>query len=101
MDQSVYSSYPPDLDHAQEDSLVTAIKDWAIQNGLAVRPHPSFVQEDLDRKHVLAANAPVTLFPSLFPKSCFEEAKLLQTVYNQLYASITSNEPWLGKIMEE
>lgn len=101
MDRSIYSSYPPHLEPAQEDSLVAIIKDWTIQNGLAVRPPPTSVPEESDRKQVLAANAPVTLFPSLFPKACFEEARSLQTVYNQLYAAITSNEPWLGKLMEE
>lgn len=80
---------------------MTTIKDRAIQNGLAVRPPPSFVPDESDRKHVLATNAPVTLFPSPFPKACFEEAKSLQTVYNQLYAAITCDEKWLGKIMEE
>lgn len=80
---------------------MTTIKDWAIQNGLAVRPAPSFVPKETDPKGVLATNAPVTLFPSPFPKSCFEEAKALQIVYNRLYAAITSDEEWLGKIMEE
>ena len=98
---SIYADYPPRLDSPQQESLVTTIKDWAIQNGLAVRPPPSSVPEESDPRHVLAANAPVTLFPSLFPRSCFEEAKALQTTYNQLYAAITSDEAWLGKIMEE
>lgn len=101
MDPSLYSTYPPHLDPAQEESLVTTIKDWTIQNGLTVRPSPAFLPEGSDPKHVLATNAPVTLFPSVFPKSCYEEAKSIQTVYNQLYAKITCNEAWLGKIMEE
>lgn len=101
MDDTVYSSYPPQLDPAQEAYLVTTIKDWAIQNGLAVRPHPSFIPGETDPQGVLATNAPVTLFPSPFPRSCFEEARALQTVYNRLYAAITCDEAWIGKIMEE
>lgn len=101
MDDTVYSSYPPHLDPAQEAHLVTTIKDWAIQNGLAIRPPPNFVSKESDPQGVLATNAPVTLFPSPFPRSCFEEAKVLQTVYNELYAAITCDEEWLGKIMEE
>lgn len=80
---------------------MSIIKDWTIQNGLTVRPPTTFVPGESDPKHVLATNAPVTLFPSLFPKSCFDEARSLQTTYNQLYAAITCNEQWLGKIMEE
>lgn len=101
MDESIYANYPPRLSPAQQEYLVTATKDWAIQNGLAVRPNPSTLPEGTDPNRVLATNAPVTLFPSPFPKACFEEAQALQTVYNQLYAAITCNEEWLGKIIQE
>ncbi|EAW12571.1 glutathione synthase [Aspergillus clavatus NRRL 1] len=101
MGDSVYTSYPPQLNPAQRDFLVKTIKDWATQNGLVVRPSPMFIQKESDPNGALATNAPVTLFPSPFPKACFEEAEALQTVYNKLYAAITCNEEWLGKIMED
>ncbi|KAB8078396.1 hypothetical protein BDV29DRAFT_166296 [Aspergillus leporis] len=101
MADQIYSNYPPPLNPAQKEFLVTTIKDWATQNGLLVRPAPTFVPKETDPSGVLATNAPVTLFPSPFPKSCFDEAKYLQTVYNQLYAAITCNEEWIGKIMED
>ncbi|KAA8647618.1 glutathione synthase [Aspergillus tanneri] len=101
MGESIYANYPPPLSPAQKDFLVTTIKDWAAQNGLMVRPAPSFIPRESDSRGVLATNAPVTLFPSPFPRACFEEAKALQTVYNHLYAVITCNEEWLGKIMED
>ncbi|KAE8142228.1 hypothetical protein BDV38DRAFT_151972 [Aspergillus pseudotamarii] len=97
----IYTNYPPPLNPAQKEYLVTTIKDWATQNGLLVRPAPSFVSNEIDPSGVLATNAPVTLFPSPFPKSCFNEATALQTVYNRLYAAITCNEEWIGKIMED
>ncbi|KAJ5241347.1 uncharacterized protein N7469_002938 [Penicillium citrinum] len=101
MADSIYANYPPDLSAAQQEYLVTTIKDWAIQNGLAVRPAPTSLPANVDPNRVLATNAPVTVFPSPFPRSCFEEAKDLQTIYNQLYAAITCNEDWLGKIIED
>ncbi|KAJ9382900.1 hypothetical protein DTO063F5_5419 [Paecilomyces variotii] len=101
MDQSIYSSYPPPLDPAQEQFLVTTVKDWTIHNGLTVRPSPASLPAGADEKGVLATNAPVTLFPSLFPKSCFEEATALQKAYNELYANITCDTAWLEKVMEE
>ncbi|KAL2865643.1 glutathione synthase [Aspergillus lucknowensis] len=101
MTDSVYDNYPPTLNPAQKDFLVRTVKDWATQNGLMVRPAPTFVSKETDPQGVLATNAPVTLFPSPFPKSCFEEAKALQTVYNKLYAAITCSEEWIGKIMED
>lgn len=101
MTSSIYTDYPPALLPVQQEYLVTTTKDWAIQNGLAVRPAPSALPEGADSNRVLATNAPVTLFPSPFPRTCFEEAQALQTVYNKLYAVITCNEEWLGKVMEE
>ncbi|KAJ5495406.1 hypothetical protein N7539_000522 [Penicillium diatomitis] len=101
MTSSAYSNYPPPLSQAQQEYLVTTAKDWAIQNGLAVRPAPSMLPEGSDSNRVLATNAPITLFPSPFPRSCFEEAQALQTVYNQLYAMITCDEEWLGKVIAE
>jgi len=101
MDKSIYTNYPPQLSPEQQEYLVTATKDWAIQNGLAVRPSPAILPKNADPNGVLATNAPVSLFPSPFPKVCFKEAQALQTVYNQLYAAITCNEDWLGKIIEE
>lgn len=95
------STYPPPLTPEQEQFLISTIKDWAIQHGLAVRPPQTFVPQDIRQKGVLATNAPVTLFPSLFPKILFEEARAIQTSYNRLYAEIARDEEWLGKIMEE
>jgi hypothetical protein len=101
MSGSVLATYPPPLDAAQEQFLVSTIKDWTIQHGLTVRPPPTLTSEEAGKKGVLATNAPVTLFPSPFPRSCFEEAKAVQIVYNELYAEITRDEKWLGEIMEE
>ncbi|KOS37122.1 hypothetical protein ACN38_g12093 [Penicillium nordicum] len=100
MAESIYSNYPPDLSPAQQRFLVTSVKDWAIQNGLAVRPSPAMIPAEANSNGVLATNAPVTLFPSPFPRACFEEATALQEIYNELYAMITCNEEWLGKIVE-
>ena len=62
-------SYPPALDDARErERLVQTIKDWSIANGLAVRPPPAIAGNDTEG--ILAMNAPVTIFPSPFPKSC-------------------------------
>ncbi|KAJ6155597.1 hypothetical protein N7470_006163 [Penicillium chermesinum] len=101
MTESIYANYPPSLSPTQQEFLVTTIKDWAIQNGLAVRPPPTYVPEGTDPNRVLATTAPVTLFPSPFPRSCFQEAEALQTAYNRLYATITNDEKWLGKIIED
>ena len=101
MANTIYSEYPPQLTVEQQEYLVATVKNWTIEHSLAVRPSPAIVSEDADPNKVLATNAPVTLFPSPFPKPCFEQARTLQQVYNELYAAIASDEQWLEHIMKE
>ena len=101
MSREIYPKYPPDVSEAQLQYLLTNIKDWSIANGLAVRPIPAFVPKSLDPEGSLAVTAPVTLFPSLFPRNCFEQGLSVQTAYNELYAAVASDEDWLKQIVEE
>ena len=101
MSPSPQIQYPPSLSQAQQDFIISQIKDWSILNGLAVRPAASFVPRELDPSRSLAVTAPVTLFPSLFPRKCFAEARSIQEAYDQLYAAIAADEEWLGGIVEE
>ena len=101
MAASIYPDYPPLLTEDQSEYLLSNVKDWSILNGLAVRPSASFVPKEFDPSGSLAVTAPVTLFPSLFPRACFNEARALQTAYNELYMAIASDEAWLGEIVEE
>ena len=101
MAASIVPEYPPDLTPEQEQYLLTSLNDWSIANGLAVRPSPAFVPSEQDPAGVLAVTAPVTLFPSPFPKACFEEARAIQTAYNELYAAIARDEEWLGEVIQE
>ena len=101
MAPSIYPEYPPRLTPSQQDYLVTSLKDWSIANGLAVRPSPAFIGKDADPAGVLAVTAPVTLFPSLFPRTCFEEAVAIQEAYNELYVAISQDVKWLDEIMQE
>lgn len=96
--KDMFSKYPPDHSKDQEAHLLQEIKDWSIANGLAVRPPDTFVQNPTG---VIATPAPVTLWPSLFPRACFEEAKAVQTAYNELYSAIARDEKWLGELVEE
>ncbi|MCJ1304286.1 hypothetical protein MMC08_007098 [Hypocenomyce scalaris] len=101
MAASIYPNFPPTLTQEQSDYLITSLKDWSIANGLAVRPSSAFIPEEVDPSGVLAITAPVTLFPSLFPRACFEEARAIQPAYNELYAAIARDVDWLGDIVKE
>ncbi|KAI9877513.1 MAG: hypothetical protein M1830_003709 [Pleopsidium flavum] len=101
MAASIFPDYPPQTTPEQADYLISNLKDWSIAHGLAVRPSPAFVAEELDPSGVLATTAPVTLFPSPFPAACFEEARGIQKSYNELYAAISQDEEWLRECVEE
>ena len=101
MAATIYPEYPPTLTPDQSAYLLSNLKDWSILNGLAVRPSPAFVPREIDPSASLAVTAPLTLFPSLFPRDCFDEARAIQTAYNELYAAIAGDETWLKGIVEE
>ena len=87
--------YPPSLSPKAQAFLCTSLTDFCLSHGIAIRPpQPS------EGNH-LAGQAPVTLFPSLFPRQAWEHALRLQTTYNTLYAKISNDVEWLGGIMEE
>lgn len=96
---SIFPPYPPSLTPEQLSYLLDAFTDWSLSHGLTVRPPPSFVAENPNG--ALATHAPTTLFPSPFPRSCWKEAREVQKVFNELYARISADEEWLGKIIEE
>jgi glutathione synthase len=95
------ATYPARPTSEEIDYLVTIIKDWSIAHGLAVRPPPAIVSEKVDPHSILATTAPVTLFPSPFPRICFDQALSIQEAYNELYASISQDEEFLKGIVEE
>ncbi|UNI14180.1 Glutathione synthase [Purpureocillium takamizusanense] len=95
------STYPPQLTDVERDNLVLAIKDWSIGNGLAIRPPPAVIPINADPAGIAAINAPVTLFPSQFPRICFEQGKAVQQTYNDLYAAVSRDEDFLAHIVKE
>lgn len=101
MAHDIYPNYPPDLSEPESQYLLTNIKDWSIAHGLAVRPSTAFVPQEQDPGLALATTAPVTLFPSLFPRGCFEQGVSIQHAYNKLYSAIARDVKWLQPIVEE
>lgn len=94
-------TYPPVVGEAERARLVEIVKDWTVANGLSVRPPPALVSADSDPDGVLATSVPVTLFPSPFPRVCFEQAKTVQKAYNDLYARVSQDEEFLSSMVKE
>lgn len=94
------SSIPSALSPQERDHLVHVIKDWAAANGLAIRPPPA-ITSGVDPEGALAIHAPVTLFPSRFPRKCFDQGISVQRAYNELYARISGDEEFLSGLVNE
>jgi glutathione synthase len=95
------ATYPPDLTSGEAERLTEAVKDWSAAHGLTVRPPPTFVAAEADPETILTTPVPVTLFPSPFPKVCFDQGILAQKSYNQLYAAISQDAEFLTQIVKE
>lgn len=93
--------YPPTLLDGERDNLVQTIKDWSSGNGLVIRPPPSVIPAAADPAGIASVNAPVTLFPSPFPRQCFVQGRSAQKAYNELYAAVSRDEAFLEQIVKE
>ena len=86
---------PPDLSPAQLETLALHATSYAISHGLLYLP-------PADRQPIIpsaAIHAPISLFPSLFPRKLFELALKLQKTFNVLYARIAMDDGFLDQIM--
>ena len=93
--------YPPPVEDGERKRLVDVAKDWSVAHGLAVRPPPAVLKAEADPDNILTQHVPVTLFPSPFPKVCFDQGQSVQKLYNELYASISQDEEFLTYIIQE
>ena len=90
-DLEVISS-PPRLSEEHWSFLVENVRDWQYQHGSLLKYPPR--SGNIGSRPIGA-----TLFPSNFPKRCYEEAWALQPIFNKLYAAITEDEEWLHEAL--
>lgn len=95
------AAFPPPVNPSEGERLTEVVKDWASANGLVVRPPPAVVAAEADPQGILATPVPVTLFPSPFPKVCFDQGVSVQRAYNELYAAISQDEEFLAQTVKE
>jgi glutathione synthase len=88
------SIYPPQLSSGQLSSLIANVRDWQYTHGSLLKAPP-------DTGQLSARPIGVSLFPSIFPKARFEEARALQVPYNELYAAVAGDEDWLFEVLKE
>ena len=90
-----FGSWPPSLSPAQLEALTLYATTYAISHGLLYLP-PAEYQPVIPSA---AIHAPISLFPSPFPRKLFELAIKLQKTFNILYSRIAMDEEFLDQIM--
>lgn len=83
----------PALSEKNQAELVEKLLQWSLANGLIMYP-PNFSAHS-------ANNAPITLFPTPFPRDLFGKAVDIQKTFNRLYVSVvTRQKSWLLDVIE-
>jgi hypothetical protein len=81
--------WPPNLPKEKEEELKHLAIDWCSTNGLIVRNQSSFI-------HV-----PFSLFPSPFPRNCFDFAKDIQPIFNTLVDKVASDSDFINRVISD
>ncbi|KAL4080603.1 hypothetical protein J3A83DRAFT_4422567 [Scleroderma citrinum] len=89
------SEWPPKLTDAQIEALTRHATAYALSHGLTFLP-PCITQPSSPPS---AVHAPISLIPSPFPRSIFERAQRLQSLYNILYGRVSMDDDFLDKVM--
>lgn len=84
---------PFELKDEHLDFLLESVRDWQFQHGSLIKFPPV-------TGAIIARPIGATLFPSNFPRACFEEACNIQRIYNRLYVAIAADDKWLFETME-
>ncbi|KAF9241336.1 glutathione synthase [Melanogaster broomeanus] len=90
-----FSKWPPSLTDTQLETLTYHATTYALSHGLTYLPlastQPLFPTS--------AIHAPLSLLPAPVPRSLFERAQRLQSVYNALYARVATDDEFLDQEM--
>ncbi|KAF8807131.1 glutathione synthase [Phlegmacium glaucopus] len=90
-----FGNWPPSLSPVQLEALTLYATTYAISHGLLYLP-------PAERQPIIpsaAIHAPISLFPSPFPRRLFELSLRLQKTFNVLYARIAMDDEFLDQIM--
>ena len=87
--------WPPEKTDDDLFELHSHIKDYQMTHGSLIK----LVDAD-DDCGPLSMPIGVTMFPSLFPKRCFEHGLQIQMTYNELYIRIAEDPKWLHDVLK-
>src|SRR5438876_5689663 len=101
---SLLIQWPPNLPDDQVHELADRATTYALAHGLLYLTKSSPASNKPGNAVPTlgpssAIHAPISLFPSPFPRRHFELAQRLQRTYNVLYARIAMDEPFLDGLV--
>jgi len=99
--------WPPNLNEDRIAYLTRKATTWALAHSFVLVPaHP--VDEDVDPRDrpsnlppIRAQPAPLSLFPTPFPRRLYQQANSLQNMLNALYLRVTLDWTFMDRIMEK
>jgi len=86
------------MNNVTKNSIVRHAIDWALAHGLNYRVPVTFscsTQAIPEPIKYAATHAPFALSPAPFPKVCFQKAKNLQPIYNELFHNISRDKGFI------
>lgn len=93
MSPTCLPEWPPSLTPEQHDHLLLLASTYALSHGFTILPPNSTTPPT----HTFAA--PLSLFPTPFPRHLYQLAKDIQPMYNTIYARIALDWDFLDRVM--
>ena len=75
------------------EDLAHTVHDYQFSHGSLLKAPPKSGK-------VFARPVGAAMFPSPFPRKCFEQARRSYAAFNHLYANVASDEAWLGEALQ-
>jgi glutathione synthase len=96
MNNSFFPHSLPPLTEKQLEDLLMNVKDYQLTHGSLLK----LVKTD-EEHTVLSRPVGVSLFPSQFPRSLFNQALHIQHIFNELYVKVAEDEEWLYETLQD
>ncbi|KAJ3836646.1 hypothetical protein F5878DRAFT_624625 [Lentinula raphanica] len=89
-----FTQWPPHISDRDRSTLQYRATTYALAHGLLYLP-----LGDQPPAPTSAIHAPMSLFPTPFPRTLFQQAQRLQSIYNVLYSRIAMDTEFLDRTM--
>src|SRR5437868_9566014 len=97
MSKTFFPEYPPNLSSENLKSLKELAIDWSLSHGLVIRPPTKLALSN----NSSVMHAPISLFPSPFPRKTYYEAIELQPTFNLLFHKLSQDHEFIDHVVKE